>query len=127
MCVRKPLLALSTSQTKALGVSKAVVVELEVRKDLKAPENIEEKQRQSHTVSWGDWEDEGALNCREVERRKGLEAKVVGPWKSQLGVQKEVGDYSPGGTAHGLTLPLAPQVLAVVVPEDPGGEEETFH
>lgn len=65
---------------KLLGEAKAVVVELEVRKDQKAPEEkIEEKQRQSHTVSSGDWEDEGALNCGGVERRKGLEAKVMDP------------------------------------------------
>lgn len=31
------------------------------------------------------------------------------------------------GAADCLTLPLASQVLAVVVPEDPGGEEDPFH
>ena len=50
-------------------------------KDQKAPskESREEKQRQSHTVTWGDWEDERTLNCRDVESRRGLEVKAMGP------------------------------------------------
>lgn len=30
-------------------------------------------------VSWGDKEEEGTLNCREVERRRDLEVKGMGP------------------------------------------------
>ena len=61
-----------------------------------------EKQRWSHAVSW---EEEGTLNPREVERRRDLEGKGMGPLqtfngKLQLGTWRKAGDGSLGGMAH---------------------------